>query len=257
MKNEYNKLNSLSALVALIGFISSGPAGFLIVSLIKPQPPWTSAATFVENYHIIQDMPFYFGFLLTGGMLMLVAGHYLNYNANDPQKKFRLLVALGWTIAFFTMISFNYVSQTTFVRHLALNYNPVYDSAISTFSMSNPLSFCWANEIWGYGFLGIATWLMAGYYSGRNNWIRGLLIINAVVSVATIVFTIIDMNWLLTSIGLLAYFIWNGLMIVLMVLIYMFHNKLCAETHHESQVTPQASNVGMNLPKATSAVPTK
>lgn len=226
MKSDYNRLISIAALVALTGYLSSGPAGFMIVNQVRPQPPWISPAIFAENYHIIQDTPYYFGFLLIGGMLMLVVGHYLNYNSDDPRKKFHLLVSLGWTIAFFAMISFNYVSQTTFVRHLALNYNPGYDSAISTFSMANPLSFCWANEIWGYGFLGVATWLMAGYYSGKNRLIWSLLITNAVVSVATIVFTIIDMTWLMTTVGLLAYFIWNVLMIVLMLLIYQFHRKL-------------------------------
>jgi hypothetical protein len=226
---NYNKLISLGSLIALIGYITSGPVGFLIVSAVKPQPAWTSASVFAENYHIIQDLPFYFGFLLIGGMLMLAVGHYLNYKEDDPQKKFHLLVALGWTIAFFTLISLNYISQTTFVRHLALHYKPEYDPAIATFSMANPMSFCWANEIWGYGFLGVATWLMAGYYSGRNNLIRSLLIANGAVSVATVAFTIVDMKWLLTSIGLGGYFIWNVLMIVLMILIFNNSRKLTKE----------------------------
>jgi hypothetical protein len=225
MKN-YAQLISLGAFVALIGYITSGPVGFLIVRLVKPQPAWTSPSVFAGNYHAIQDLPFYFGFLLIGGMLMLAAGHYLNYSGADSEKKFHLLVSFGWTIAFFTLISFNYICQTTFVRHLALNYKPDYDTAIATFSMANPMSFCWANEIWGYGLLGVATWLMAGYYSGRNNLIRSLLIANGVVSVATVVFTIVDMNWLLTSIGLSAYFVWNILMIVLMILIYNHSGKL-------------------------------
>lgn len=224
MKN-YAQLISVGSLIALIGYITSGPVGFLIVRIVKPQPVWTSSAVFAENYHVIQDLPFYFGFLLTGGMLMLAAGHYLNHTENEPAKKFRLLVALGWTIAFFALISFNYISQTTFVRHLALSYKPEFDSAIAAFSMANPLSFCWANEIWGYGFLGVATWLTAGYYSGKSNVIRVLLIANGVVSIATVAFTIIDMNWLMTPIGLSAYFIWNVLMIVLMILIYNYNRK--------------------------------
>jgi hypothetical protein len=217
---KYNRLISLGALVALIGYIASGPLGFLMVRAVKPQPAWISAEVFVENYHIIQDVPFYFGFLLIGGMLMLAAGLYLSYDGGDPRKRFLLLVALGWTVAFFTLISFNYIIQTTFIRHLALNYKPEYDSLISGFSMANPISFCWANEIWGYGFLGVATCLMAAHYSGRNNLISALLIANGIVSVATVVFTIMDTEWLLTSIGLGAYFIWNGLMIVLMILIF-------------------------------------
>ena len=225
---NYNKLISLGSLVALIGYISSGPVGFLIVGVLKPQPVWISPSVFAENYHIIQDLPFYFGFMLIGGMLMLAVGHYLNYKEDDAEKKFHLLVAVGWTIAFFTLISFNYISQTTYVRHLALDYKPEYDSAIATFSMANSMSFCWANEIWGYGFLGVATWLMAGYYSGRNNSIRLLLIANGVVSIVTVVLIIIDMKWLMTSVGLTAYFVWNALMIVLMILIFNYSRKLNA-----------------------------
>lgn len=112
-------------------------------------------------------MPFYFGFLLIGGMLMLVAGHYLNYSGEDNEKKFHLLISFGWTIAFFTLISFNHICQTTFVRHLALSYKPEYDTAIATFSMVNPMSLCWANEIWGYGLNGERRYF-DGVFTGKD-----------------------------------------------------------------------------------------
>lgn len=223
---NYHRLISLGSLIALTGYITSGPMGFLLVQTVKPHPPWKSPDVFAKNYHFIQDVPFFFGFLLTGGMLMLAAGHYLSLKRYDHERKFHLLAAFGWTMAFFTLISFNYIIQTTFIRHLALNYKPAHDSAISTFSMSNPLSLCWANEIWGYAFLGVATWLMAAYYQEKNTLIRSLLIANGVVSIATVLFTIIDMDWLMTSVGLSAYFIWNALMIVLMILIYNYNRKL-------------------------------
>ena len=224
-KLDYNRLISLGALVGLIGYLLSGPVAFMIVRLIKPQPPWVSPAVFVENYGTIQDLPFYFGFLLIGGMLMLVGGHYLNFRDNDEEKKFHLLVALGWTIVFCTLISFNYICQTTFVHNLALNYKPEYDAAIAMFSMSNPLSFCWANEMWGYAFLGIATWLMAGYYRDKSNFIRWLLIANGIVSLLSAIWTVVDVNWVMTNVGLVAYFVWNVLMIVMMIAIYRFSKR--------------------------------
>lgn len=217
---NYNKLISLGALVALIGYIMSGPVAFVIVNLLEPQPAWVSPAVFAENYSTIQDLPFYFGFLLIGGMLMLVSGHYLDIKKDNIAKKFYLLIALGCTIVFCTLISFNYISQTTFVRNLALNYKPEYDSAISTFSMSNPMSFCWANEMWGYAFLGIATWMLAGYYHDKNNFIRALLITNGIVSLISAIWTIVDVSWVMTTAGLISYFTWNVLMIVLMIMIY-------------------------------------
>lgn len=203
----------------------SGPVAFLIVNLVKPQPAWSSPAVFAENYGTIQDLPFYFGFLLIGGMLMLAAGHYLNFAEEDDAKKFHLLVSLCWTIIFCSLISFNYICQTTFIHNLALNYKPEYEFAISTFSMSNPMSFCWANEMWGYAFLGIATWLMAGYYRNKNSFIRSLLITNGIVSLTGAIWTITDVSWVMTTVGLVAYFAWNVLMIALMILIYSFSVK--------------------------------
>jgi len=225
MKLSCRKLISLGAIVALIGFILSGPVAFVIVQLLKPQPAWVSPAVFAVNYSSIQDLPFYFGFLLIGGMLMLVAGHYLNYREDNEVTKFHLLFALGWTLVFCALISFNYICQTTFVHNLALHYKPEYDSAIFTFSMSNPLSFCWANEMWGYALLGVATMLMSGYYRGINNVIRILLIANGVISLGSAVWTIVDVNWVMTLAGLSCYFFWNILMIVLMIMIYSFSRK--------------------------------
>lgn len=229
MKLNYNRLISLGALVALTGYIMSGPVAFLIVNLVKPQPAWVSPAVFAENYSTLQDLPFYFGFLLIGGMLMLVTGHYLNYQEEVEEKKFHLLVSLGWTIVFCTLVSFNYICQTTFVHNLALHYKPEYDAAISMFSMSNPLSFCWANEMWGYAFLGIATWLMAGYYRDKNNVIRWLLILNGVVSLISVIWTIADVNWVMTTTGLICYFGWNVLMIAIMLMIYRSSKKLISQ----------------------------
>ncbi len=221
MKSQYDKLISVSALIALSGYVLSGPIAFFLVHLTNPQPPWVSPSVFADNYSPIQDLPYYFGFLLIGGMLMLVAVHYLNCKGEDEKKKFQLLIAFGWTIVFCALISFNYICQTTFVRNLALYYKPEYDVAISAFSMANPMSFCWANEMWGYALLGVATWFMAGYYQQKNNFIRILLILNGIVSVASALWTAIDVNWVMTTAGLVGYFAWNVLMMVMMISIYL------------------------------------
>lgn len=211
----------MGSLIALGGYILSGPVAFIVVKTVKPQPPWSSASTFAENYHVIQDIPYYFGLLLIGGMLMLAAGHYLNFKGQrNALTKFHLLVALGWTVVFCSSIAINYISQTTFVRNLALYYRPEYDSAIATFSMANPMSFCWANEMWGYGFLGISTFLASDYYSGKNNVIKILMITNGIISIGSVIWTIIDISWVLTIGGLVCYFAWNVLMIIMMFLIY-------------------------------------
>ncbi|MBK9013810.1 MAG: hypothetical protein IPM82_06830 [Saprospiraceae bacterium] len=155
MKTNYNQLISLGALVALAGYVLSGPVGFGIVQMTNPQPAWVSAAIFAENYHVVQDVPYYFGLLLIGGMLMLAAGHYLNSKLENEENRFHILLSFAWTTIFAALIFFNYICQTTFVRHLALDYKPENDAIISTFSMANPLSLSWAIEMWGYGILGV------------------------------------------------------------------------------------------------------
>lgn len=184
---------------------------------------------FVANYHVVQMLPFYFGFLLVGGMLMVAAGHYLSYKEENHENKFHLLLSLAWTTAFAALIFFNYICQTTYIHNLALHYKPVDDIAIATFSMANPLSLCWAIEMWGYGFLGVATWLMSGYYRNRNKTIRFFLMLNGIVSLLSPVYTVIDVRWVMTTCGLIAYFVWNVLMITLLVLIYRFHFRFAEQ----------------------------
>jgi ABC-type Na+ efflux pump permease subunit len=217
---KYNKLISLGAIIALIGYITSGPLGFMLVKLTTPQPDWVSAAEFAANYSFVQDIPYYLGFLLIGGMLMIAAGYYLNYKEENSKIKFQLLLSLLFATVFAALIFFNYICQTTFIRNLAMHYKPENDSIISTFSMANPMSLSWSIEMWGYGILGIATWLMAGYYKQKNNFIRWLLILNGIVSLLSVAFTISNINWVLTPAGIIAYMLWNILMIVLMIMIY-------------------------------------
>ena len=64
-----------------------------------------------------------------------------------------------------------------------------------------------------------------GYYKSKSNFIRWLLILNGVVIVATVLFTIISLDWVLTRTGLMAYMFWNVLMIVLMIMIYIDSRK--------------------------------
>ena len=214
-----SKLIARGAMIALGGFILSGPVGFLIVMLTHPQPAWISSAVFVEHYHWIQNLPYYLGFLLVGGMVMVLSGHYQDYKGNDEGTRFLLLIAVILSGVFAALVIFNYVCQTTYIHNLAVHYSPENDHAIAAFSMSNPLSFCWANEMWGYAVLGVATALLSGYYR-RSRLLVWLLWINAVVSIAAPIWTIIDVTWVMTTIGLSSYFFWNILMIVIMILIY-------------------------------------
>lgn len=224
--NSKKELISFGSLVALVGFILSGPVGFLLVQILKPQPPWTSVAVFVANYSPLQNIPYFFGFILVGGMLILVAAHYINADNESEFDKLHILLSLVWTTIFSALIFFNYICQTTFIHHLASNYKSEYDTVISTLSMANPNSLGWSIEMWGYAILGIATWLMSAFYREKNKIVYALLIINGIVSVLSAILFIINADWLLTTTGLIGYFSWNLLMIVLLLLIYRHSKKI-------------------------------
>lgn len=224
MNTYHNKLISFGALMALIGYITSGPLGFILVRATHPQPEWVSPSVFAANYHFVQDIPYYLGLLLIGGMVVLVSGHFLQKTEKE-KTRLQLLLSLLFTGVFAALIFFNYICQTTFIRNLALYYKPENDPIIASFSMANPQSLSWSIEIWGYGILGLATWLLAEYYKGKNVLIWGLLILNGTISLGTVVVTIADINWVLTKSGIIAYMFWNILMIALMILIYFHHKK--------------------------------
>jgi hypothetical protein len=225
MKNKRD-LISLGSLTALIGFILSGPVGFLLVQLFKPQPDWSSAAIFVENYKSVQNIPYWFGFILVGGMLILAAAHYLNADEEKPLDRLHILLSLIWTTIFAALVFFNYICQVSFIHHLATNYKIEYDTAISTLSMANPNSLSWSIEMWGYAILGVATWLLSAFYRDKNKLIYVLLIGNGIVSVLSAVLFTVNGAWLLTTAGLISYFLWNLLMMLLLILIYRHSKRL-------------------------------
>ncbi|MBK9106019.1 MAG: hypothetical protein IPL92_15970 [Saprospiraceae bacterium] len=220
--DQHLKLIIRGAVTGLMGFVLSGPVAVIIVTWLNPQPPWVNAALFVDAYHPVQNLPYYLGFLLLAGMLMFSAGHYLSFADASSGIRTNLLLSLALTSVFTALIAFNYICQTTFVHNLALHYRPEYESLIAGFSMANPASFCWANEMWGYGILGLATWLLAPYYKGKSSFIRWLLIANGIVSLASPLWSVFDVNWVMTPVGFILYLLWNLLMIVMMIAIIRF-----------------------------------
>jgi hypothetical protein len=207
----------LGAMIGVAGAILSGPPGTLISWMIKPAPEWSTAQNFAANYTMVHDLPFLFGFLLVGAMLILMAGQYLSAR---EEGKGRALMALILTAVFTTLIVFNYIVQTTFVRDLAMHYKSEYESAITTFSMSNPHSLAWSIEMWGYAVLGAATWVLAGNYKARNRAVWFFLIANGIGSILSALLTMIALEWVLTLAGFIFYCIWNVLVVMMLILIY-------------------------------------
>src|SRR5512133_3343656 len=134
-QNSALRLGMYGAMINIAGIILSGPLGLVLVMLVHPQPAWQSAKVWAENFHPIQTAPFFGGFLLLiGYIIMMAAAHEIA----EEKDKVYTRIALVLTAVFVTLIFFNYISQTTFLPALAKNYRPEYDPIISTFSLASP-----------------------------------------------------------------------------------------------------------------------
>jgi hypothetical protein len=215
-----NRFGIYGAIATITGILLSGPLGLLLVGITHPQPEWQGASMFVEHYHFIQTIPYWLGFLLVGGYVVLMSAIY---QSAEERHRTTARIAVVFTAVFATMIFFNYMLQTTFVPALVRNYSPQYDGVISALSMSNPISLGWAIEMWGYGFLGVAMWFAAPLFR-RNKLeriIASLFIINGVISVLGAVVTAVDLEGVLSLPGLIAYGIWNVLVLVISILVWI------------------------------------
>jgi len=144
-KNQY-KLGIIAALITAVGTLFSGPLAFLAVSSIKPQPAWASPQVFVENFHPIQSVTFYFGFLLITGSILMVA--FIHHQLKDEKT----LLAVIFTAIAGGLIFFNYFTEATFV--------PALVKKIQTRTGSNHQSFC-SNQssIFILGYRDVGLWI--------------------------------------------------------------------------------------------------
>jgi hypothetical protein len=172
----------------------------------------------------VQSVPFFGGLVLVFGCALLIAA--VHQVADEPRKPATLVAVLA-TAVFTALISFNYVCQTTFVPALVRAYRPEYDPLISTFSLANPLSLAWAVEMWGYAFLGIATWFAASVFDGDGleKVTRALMMLNGVLSVLGALVTAVDLGWVLSSAGMISYLGWNIVMLTLAVLLLLVFQR--------------------------------
>jgi hypothetical protein len=116
----------------------------------------------------------------------------------------------------------NYVVQTTFLPAVVKAYSPDLDPVITILSMANPGSLSWAAEMWGYGFMGLGTWLAAGFFgtSGLERIAKTLFIVNGVVSVLGAFAVSVDLSGVFSIAGLIGYGLWNMLFLALAVVFY-------------------------------------
>jgi hypothetical protein len=207
-----------ASVATLIGILLSGPLAMLLLAKIHPQPPWQGAEVFARNFHVSQTYPYFAGFFLVGGYVMLMAS--LHALASDEQKP-RTASALAFTAAFAALVFLNYIVQTTVVPGLARSYAPENAAIIALFSMSNPASLAWALEMWAWGFLGVATWLSSVVFStGRlERLVASFFIANGVSSVLSAFCTAVRPAWVMTPAGLASFVLWNVLVFAMSILV--------------------------------------
>lgn len=143
--------------------------------------------------------------------MLLAAIYYLSKSKLNP------FLGLIFGVVGAAIVSLNYIIQTTFIPALVAEYTPSQATIIQAFTMGNPTSFAWAAEMWGYGFIGLATWLAAVFFrnQGIERVVKILYILNGVLSIGGALLTAIDLGWVLTTPGYISFGLWNILYLIL------------------------------------------
>ncbi|MGE0430856.1 MAG: hypothetical protein AB7K09_01945 [Planctomycetota bacterium] len=187
-----------------------GPAAVALDAALYGAPPWTGPEAFVANFHALQMVPPLFGFALLAGFIAFVSAALRK--AADRNTDVDATSVMLCTAIYGALVSFNYIANTIFVGQAG----PGAEGAVAALSMNNPHSLCWAIEMVAYAFLGIVTWLLAPAFTDRK-WVGALLRGNGVISVISALITIVDITWMLSPGGLVAYAAWNLYVVVTMV----------------------------------------
>src|SRR3954466_11350640 len=130
-------------------------------SKIEATLRWASAGawmTFARQYHPLQTLPFFLGFVLVAGLVVMTASVSL---LAKPEQRARVSVAVALISSFSALVFLNYVVQTTFVPLLVRGYSSSSAPVVAALTMSNPNSLGWCLEMWAYALAGVATWLIA------------------------------------------------------------------------------------------------
>jgi hypothetical protein len=77
----------------------------------------------------------------------------------------------------------------------------------------------------GLSYPGESTLVVAELLPGSKNKFAFLFTLNLLLSLVSLVWTIIDPVWVETTLGLVLYFTWNVLMIIILVMIFQFSKK--------------------------------
>jgi hypothetical protein len=95
-------MGNTGAWLNIAGLILSGPLGLALVSIVHPSPSWQGAATYAYNFHWIQTVPFFGGFALIVGYVLMFAAIY---HVSDDTKRPAAMVSVVATAALFMILN--------------------------------------------------------------------------------------------------------------------------------------------------------
>jgi hypothetical protein len=217
MKPDAHRYAVISAALLASGVLLSGPVGLWIVGLVQPQPPWVDASVFVVNYSAVQSLPYYLGFLLIIGSVLVVSS---TLRSTEPDKRGYMVAAIPLISLYSILISLNYCIQIAYVHYLATHGGKESLALLAKLPMSNPASSAWLLEMLGYAFQGLAFAALAFGMSNTSldRLLRALLLLNAVISLLSPVLSVAYPVWVATTAGLVAFMFWNALVFVIALL---------------------------------------
>lgn len=217
------RFGKIAVIVNMAGIILSGLVFPVLAMLLTPQPAWQGAEVFVKSYHPLQTATFFCGFFLVLGSLFTFVALYLT---SGSERKVWALSALMVNVVFTAVVFLNYIIQTTYIPHLAMNNPPETSYILPAFTMANPGSLAWALEMYGWGGIGLSFICMAFAFTGDNTAriLKKLFLVNGITSFTSAIMTSIDMNWLFSTAGLVALVVWNALVFVIDIFLLKYFN---------------------------------
>ena len=227
------------ALMTLIGAVLSGPVAVGIVQVVQPQPAWRGAETFVREFHSVQTLPYFAGFVLIAGFVGLIVGLW---GIAPERLRVRLLCAVACTATFAAMVLLNYALQTTVIPSIVRDWSPDSAPVIAALTMANPTSLGWALEMWGYGVLGVATWLAAPAFPATppGRLAQAFFTANGPISIAGALLTALGPGWTTSPGGLVAFAVWN-LIVVAMAISALYAVRDTAPSPRVRRADPAAA----------------
>jgi hypothetical protein len=105
--------------------------------------------------------------------------------------------------------------------------------------------------MWAWGFLGVATWLLAPVFSsGRLERVTAVTFVaNGVSSIFSAAWTVVDPSWMMTIPGLVSFAIWNILVFAMSTLAFLSLRARAAG--HERRAEPNGSRADRGLVHAS------